>query len=106
MISKPVLSNGFERYISDNKLIKAKISPENEITFNSIANTCQLFLAPLSNLSGNVFTIRMTLMNAWVAIKKKTRLNRNDTSIYSLSVVLTVSRIKVKNVIAQLKRSR
>ena len=87
IITRPVLSNEFERYISDSILKKAKINPENETKFKIMAKTCHLLLGPLSNLSGNVFNMTTRLINAWEAIKKKTRLNKDDTIWYSLSVV-------------------
>jgi len=80
MIRRPGLSKGFERYISDSILKKAKINPENETTFKIMEKTCHLFLALLSNLSGNVFNMRARLINAWEAVNRKTRLNINDTS--------------------------
>lgn len=80
MIRRPVLSKEFERDISESKLKKAKINPENEITFNVMEKTCHLLLAPLSNLSGNVLTMTARLISAWEAANKKTRLNIDDTS--------------------------
>ena len=107
MIRRPALSNGFERYISEIKLKKAKINPENEITFKNMANKCHLLLVPLSNLSGNVFTMMARFMNAWEAIKKKARLNNDVTSKYRLSEVLTIiSRIKDREIIAPLNKSK
>ena len=106
MIRRPALSNGFERYISEIKLKKAKINPENEITFKNMANKCHLLLVPLSNLSGNVFTMMARLMNAWEAMKKKARLNSDVTSKYRLSAVFTISRIKDMEIIAPLNKSK
>lgn len=80
MIRRPVLSNEFELDISDNKLKKAKINPENEITFNIMEKTCHLLLAPLSNLSGNVLNMMARFINACEAVNRKTRLNIDDTS--------------------------